>query len=71
MVGKTGDAMKTYFKFSLNEVVILSLLFFSFGYWYAYLGNVLEIGFWNVFLITIVFTVCVRVWISGKEIMKE
>ncbi len=70
-MGQTGDAMKTVFKFSLNEVMILSLLFFSFGYLYYHLGNILKIGFWNVFLITIVFTVCVRVWISNKEVAEE
>lgn len=60
--------MKTYFKFTLNEVVILALLFFSFGYWYYNLVNILKIGLWNVFVITIIFTVLVRVWINGKEI---
>lgn len=56
------------FKFSVNDIVILVLLFFSFGYWYYYLANVLKIGFWNVFLMTLIFLVLVRVWINRKEI---
>lgn len=65
---QTGDEMKTLFKFTSNQLIILVLLFFSFGYWLYYLENVLRIGLWNVALITIIFMILVRVWISNMGI---
>lgn len=60
--------MKKEFKFSLNEIVLLCLYFYSFGFWYFYLVRVLNFSLWNVFPIIVIFGVIAVQWISSKEI---
>lgn len=60
--------MEKYFKFSVNEIIILSLLFFNYGYWYYHIVNVFGVSLWNILVVIIILTLSVRVWISTKAV---
>lgn len=61
--------MRSEYKLNLNELILTSLLFFSVGYWWFYLVNILKIGFWNIIIIVIV-AVLMKLYFNTKEIKK-